>query len=401
LIDTHAHLYHRFRQQQQSGLSYSPLYTSLFGAIADWLSEEPAGAVATWLVGAFLEQSAFDVTLLLAAAIHRDVLVGNPAADSLRPFYPSVGGSKRAGEMVGDSWRIESRFRDALESVLLTRGTYLGAFVQANTVQTNETGRGLAWLLPAAAAGMGEVTLVDLGASAGLNLVAERRRYTLVDAGDGRILVDLGQGRRTDITVRVDGWSAELALQKWTCPDVRARIGGDIHPFPLESRDHEQTLAAFIWADQVERLQRLRSGIGVFREVEGTETAVQLHKLILPDGLPCFLERTVRPGSVPLICYNTYIKMYLRDKGAALSEHISAWAVDQERPIVWIQWEPPSCVQVDLGPAPDDDWLVWTIDLWHRGQHHQWFLGWTHPHGQKIQVREGFTAWMETWHDLL
>ena len=69
-------------------------------------------------------------------------------------------------------------------TAILARREPLAAFIRSANVQTNETGRGLAWLLPVACLGWPAVHLVELGASAGLNLVAERRGYRLMDAAD-------------------------------------------------------------------------------------------------------------------------------------------------------------------------------------------------------------------------
>jgi hypothetical protein len=393
-------LYRRFCEQQQFSASYSPLYCSLFGAVAEWLAERPLRPAASWLLDAAATRAAFDVTNLLAAAVHRDVLAGLPATERLRAYYPSVGGTAVSGKMVGREWLIESGFREALEQAILLRRPELRSFILSNTVQTNETGRGLAWLLPTAVAGMESVYLLDLGASAGLNLVADQRRFTLVDEADGRVLAHFGRGPQTEFTVQASGWPAGLPPDVLATPVVLGRTGGDLHPFLLTDEEDERRLAAFVWADQVERLARLRAGMDGLKEVGKGNTAVHLHALSLPEGLPAFLNSVVRPHQMPVICYNTYIRMYLPAKGAALHEHIASWATRQAGPVIWLQWEPPGCLVRETGPAPHDGWLAWTIDLWRGTDHRQWQLGWVHPHGQQIQFTAGFQAWIAYWHQM-
>lgn len=160
-------------------------------------------------------------------------------------------------------------------------------------------------------------------------------------------------------------------------------------PFPLETPRDKQTLAAFIWADQPQRLERLREGIAAFH---AAQPAVQLHPVRLPDELPDFLATAV-PRHQPVILYNTYMTAYLEGNGRALRQHIAHWASRQTRPILWLQWEP-----LWDGPDPPEyGWVAWTADLWQDGQHHQWQLAWNHPHGNPIHWLPDFTQFAAFW----
>ncbi|MFQ5436798.1 MAG: DUF2332 family protein, partial [Anaerolineae bacterium] len=83
------------------------------------------------------------------------------------------------------------------------RRAALAPFLQTATVQTNETGRGLAWLLPLLYTGWEGAHLVDLGASAGLNLAADGRHYQLV-AGDKTVLT-MGTGQPVQFRSEIEG----------------------------------------------------------------------------------------------------------------------------------------------------------------------------------------------------
>lgn len=370
----------RFRKQLAFAETYSPLYAAFFGTLADWLQNAPASDLTTWLLAAGNGRSPFDVPLLLAAGLHRDVLLREPAASELARFYPSAGGTVRAAADEHGTQPLPA-FQSALRTAILTRRAPLAAFIQSATVQTNETGRGIAWLLPLLLSGWEAAHLVDLGASAGLNLVAERRAFRLAFSGGS---LDVGQGEPVQFEVDLAGQTARPAVDGRSLPQILSRTGCDLNPFRLETAVDEQTLAAFVWPDQVARLQRLREGIAAFRAAQHSDVPVRLHAVELPVGLPEFLETAVPRDDAPVLLYNTYITMYLPSRGVRLREHIGAWAATQRRPVLWIQWEPPKNLGHVAAELPEIGWLAWTADLWHAGTHRHRLLGWTHPHGQRM-----------------
>jgi hypothetical protein len=352
----------------------------------------------------------FDVTLLLPAALHRDVLAGVPAAVELARFYPTADssdqwavvsgqfplpvGEVRRGSAVGSrAIGVASAvdLASALRATILARRDALAAFIRGRSVQTNETGRGLVWLLPVACLGWPAVHLVELGASAGLNLVAERRGYRLADAGDpSRTLLMLGDGP-PQFTTLARGAAKIPPLA--CCPAIFSRTGGDLRPFHLRDANDELVLASFVWADQVERMARLQEGIAALRAVAGTTAPVRLRPLRLPDELPAFLARELpRPLDAPVVVFNTTVTMYLPDRGATLRQIIGEWAAGQGAPVLWLQWELPG-----EAPPPQSDWLAWTADYWPNdgsGESRHRLLAWVHPHG-------GALEWGPEWSDFL
>jgi hypothetical protein len=364
-------LLYRFRKQEEFSADYSPLYAAVFGTIAKWLADA-ADPVTEWLLAASNGRSSFDVPLLLVAALHREVLLGT--APALAEYYPSVGGERPF---------TDSQFPTTLHQAILAHRAQLAPFIQTATVQTNETGRGLCWLLPLHAVNWEAVHLVDLGASAGLNLVAEQRAYRLVMAANGRVLADLGQAPPTQFITHCRHPLSDYPVTR--LPHIVSRTGCDIQPFLLETDGHEQTLAAYVWPDQVHRLHRLREGIAAFRATQPSAAPVTLHQATLPDGLPHFLRLAVPQDNHPVVLYNTYITQYLPQKGQLLRQHLTDWATSQARPILWLQWEPDRAG----ADAPEYGWLLWTADLWHNQTHQQFSLGWIHPHGAQAQFEPG------------
>jgi hypothetical protein len=138
---------------------------------------------------------------------------------------------------------------------------FLRAFITEQGVQTNEVQR--SWvLLPlllrvARKTGTQTFDLVELGPSAGLNLVWDRYRYRYVAGEWGAPAAGLlfeGEERRP-----VPGELLELS------PQVRGRVGIDRSPIDVTTEEGARLLRCFVWAGQDERLARLDRAIEALR----------------------------------------------------------------------------------------------------------------------------------------
>jgi hypothetical protein len=139
---------------------------------------------------------------------------------------------------------------------------FLTAFVRSHGVQTNEVQR--SWILAPLFLRVAQRTeaevfdLVELGPSAGLNLVWDRYRL-LYDAGewgprDARLIL-AGEEKKS-----VPGELLDLQ------PRVRGRIGIDLDPIDVTTDEGARLLKCFVWAGQDERLERLDRAIEALRE---------------------------------------------------------------------------------------------------------------------------------------
>ena len=136
---------------------------------------------------------------------------------------------------------------------------WLSRFVAEQDVQTNEVGRCFA-LLPAflglARASGRRVDLLELGPSAGLNLLVDRYGYRYGNgvwgAMDAVVLSGAELGR-----VPADLLAVEL--------QVGRRRGIDLNPVDVSTDEGVRLLTSFVWADQWHRLERLRRAIDVAR----------------------------------------------------------------------------------------------------------------------------------------
>jgi hypothetical protein len=121
--------------------------------------------------------------------------------------------------------------------------------------QTNEVGRsGVLWpgMMEIAHRFGPRVELLELGASAGLNLNLDRYGYNLggVHAGDDQALVQLAPV-----------WSGPSP--RFAKIDVVERRGVDLNPLDVSNPDIAARLLAYVWPDQPERLARIAAAIAV------------------------------------------------------------------------------------------------------------------------------------------
>jgi hypothetical protein len=361
-----------FERQQDFSAGYSPLYSRLFGVIASWMSAEEAAddPLVVWLLETARGRETFDVTLLLAAGLHRDVLAGEDSAAELGWYYPTVG---------GDLPPEAPGFERTLRETIIARSESLASFIRRANVQTNETGRGLCWVLPSMLVGWPAVHLVDLGASAGLNLVADLRSFRLIDRGAEDVFIDIGHGVTAQpVTIRGNDSGLFERLKKQRLPVIESRTGCDAAPFLIETKDDEITLKSFIWGDQVERMDRLCEGIEAYRQAQVSAAPVRVCHCDLPQDLGRFLESCLPADpSIPVVIYNTYMTAYLADKGGSFVNEIGRWASRLVNRVLWLQWEPAWDGRI----PPVEGWIAWTADLWQDESHQRWQLGWVHPHG--------------------
>lgn len=125
-------------------------------------------------------------------------------------------------------------------------------------MQTNEVQRSWGLLPGLLSVGDGRpLDLVELGPSGGLNLLWDRYAYRYDHARWGPEDAPLELSGEA-----LDGPPAALFE---TEVEVRGRLGIDRHPVDVTSDEAALLLQSFVWADQQERLERLRRAVEVVR----------------------------------------------------------------------------------------------------------------------------------------
>lgn len=336
----------RFRAQASTAAARAPFLASLCEAIA----ERPDVAA---LLGAAPETQQSPVLLL--AAIHASVLA-EPDAE-LAAWFPTVSDAPRVGNVGPALERFATERADELRRTVATRVT-----------QTNEIGRcGL--LVPALGlidAEVGPLALVDVGASAGLNLRLTRYSYRYEpggSVGDPASPVHLGVGTRGSVPV-----PAEL-------PRVTARIGLDRQPVDLDDPADVAWLRACVWPDQRDRFERLDAALAIAVsdrvDVRQGDAVTDLASAVAA------VAATAHP-----VVLNTWVLSYLTpaERTAYLAQ---LDLIGAEHDVSWVFAESPT--QTPELPHGVDVVGRETTSLglvrWRDGSRHVEHLGVAHPHG--------------------
>jgi hypothetical protein len=180
------------------------------------------------------------------------------------------------------------------------RRDWLRRFIRTQTVQTNEVQR--SWmLLPcflevAGRTGVETFDLIELGPSAGLNLVWDRYRYRYEQGtwgADDAPLALAGEERRP-----VPHGLLQLM------PQVRQRRGIDLSPLDVSRPEDALLLKSFVWADQSARLERLDRAVETLRA-----DPPQLERGDVVERLPALLAERL-PGALTIV-FQTAVRGYL------------------------------------------------------------------------------------------
>jgi len=256
---------------------------------------------------------------LLLAAIHDLLLAG--AEHELAAHLPTVAASRVAsgdpGELALDFCR---EHRDKLAQRLATRST-----------QTNEVNRTAA-LLPAlvhATPARTPLRLVELGASAGLNLLADRyaQRYRMGVPG-----VSVPWGPEPPGTPRVTcACDLDGVLPAWRPVQIAERIGVDLHPVDLEDAAARRWLRACVWPEERDRGARLEAAIALARRARP--------EVVCGDGLR-LLGELLGDEAHPVIWHSWVLAYFTPAARRRLTLTIDA--LGAERDLTWIYLEQPS-----------------------------------------------------------
>jgi hypothetical protein len=206
---------------------------------------------------------------------------------------------------------------------------FLAEFVATQGVQTNEVQR--SWiLLPlllriVERTGMAQFDLVELGPSAGLNLVWDRYRYRY----------QAGVWGRDDAALSFDGEErrpvpgALLGLQ----PRVGRRVGIDLAPIDVTTEAGARLLRSFVWAGQDDRMRRLDRAIEAVRQ-DPPELVRGDYLEALPEVL------AAQPGDSLTIVFQTASFGYIGDEGRVRVRSVLEEA-GQSRPLAFISTGKP------------------------------------------------------------
>lgn len=289
---------------------------------------------------------------LLLGAVHFLLLRG--ADHRLRAFYPNLAAIPAAGDPL-------PAFRDF---VIAHRDT-LATLVASRITNTNEVGRSGAlhagFRALAAAAGA-PLHLVEIGPSAGLNLVWDRygvryRRGEEVFATEPR-----------DASLVIDvALRGERVPPLGPAPRVASRIGLEKNPVDLADPDARDWLRALVWPDHVARFRRLEAALAVF-DRDSPQIRAGDALALLPEAL------AAAPRDETLCVYHTVVTYQFTHEMREALDHVLIaaglrrpvwrlsleWAGEERYPLTLTRHHDGTKTQTTLALCdPHGAWLEW------------------------------------------
>lgn len=277
--------------------------------------------------------------------LHALVLQGQAAG--LAKFYPPAGAPDA------------NRLWDEIAAALDEHSAMLSGWLESPP-QTNEVARSstlMSGLLVVCDRFPLPIHLLELGSSGGLNLILDRYAH------------DLG-----GLHAGTEGSPVRLA-PRWRGappPDARVRIlsrrGVDLRPVDL--RKDGGKLLAFVWADQIERRERLKAAIALASldppAVDVGDAADWLDSMLAESGID---------GAVRVVMHSIAYQYFPEATKRRIGERMDAVGrcATADAPAAWLRYEQ------DVG----EERPSLRLKLWPGGKDH--LLAWCHGHGASVE----------------
>lgn len=345
----------------------APFTAAVLRRSRQWLANDPAAAAA--FLSAHPHPRAAAMALRWAGALHHLALQGQ---EPWRSLWPS-GATEASRPVAAPDARIDA----ALHAAWTTRRGAIDAALR-HPPQTNEVMRsatllpGLLWVARATAL---PLSLWELGSSAGLNLYADRYAH---DHG-GWVWPGAAVAGGPVPLLQAE-WTGALPHDLGAVPlQVVSRRGGDLAPVDLRDPAAALRLASFVWADQTDRLQRLRAAVAAARQwMDADRLSVEAL------GAEAFVEQMLqshaqrlRGAAAPAttVLMHSVVWQYLPASAQrAVRDAVmqAGAAATASAPLAWLTMEPPAA---DLGTRL-------RVTVWPPGRTVE--LGQGHPHGRTL-----------------
>ncbi len=256
-------------------------------------------------------------------------------------------------------------FDAAIEALLLDERPHLASFL-GSAPQTNEVQRSVA-LLPgllhiANVTGL-PLHLLEVGASAGLNLWCDRwfHDHDVWRWGDPA----------SPLRLQAE-WRGPVPPQGVTL-SIAGRSGCDLAPVDIRQPTHRRRLAAYVWADQIDRLRRLHVALEAAAQWQVAEGLI-----IEPAAAAAYAARELaqsREGHTTVI-FHSIVWQYLRaEDQQRLREviEVAGARATAAAPLAWLSLEHPAGA-----PTPELRCRIWPGGPTR-------LLARAHPHGNWVE----------------
>jgi hypothetical protein len=325
---------------------------------ADW---EARGPVREVCAGHEDAPSGSALQLRLLAGVFRLVLADE--APGLRPYYACLGGDGRPEE----AW-------PAMREVIAGHVPTLRAALDV-APQTNEVGRAAALLVGlfqlVAETGVRRVRLLELGASAGLNLLVDRFRV----AGSG-----WRWGPVDSPLQLLDAVEGPVRPEALT---VVERTGCDLAPVDATTVEGSRLLTSFVWPFDLHRHARLRAALEVARD-----HPVRVDRAAAGTWLPDRLAEDGEDADHLTVVWHSVTQLYWpAAEVAAVDTALAAHGRRHRVAEVAMEFEPE-----DVAGGATSRWPTLRTRWWdpaHGPGVRETLLGTVHDHGLPVRLRPG------------
>jgi hypothetical protein len=300
----------------------SPFTAALCAKLAD--DYAAGGVIADILAGWPTDPIKDALALRLAGALHHIVL--SEPSGALAQVWPKG----------VDGWTIDTAWAEAVVA-LKARTTWVKDFI-VSPPQTNEVRRAIA-LFPGICAAAkdfaGPIDLLELGASAGLNLNMDQFSYATdawhfqSDASSRDVLID------TDWRGGAPHMPATLT--------IRSKAACDQNPLDVSDPANTLLLTAYVWPDQPARLARLS---GAIKLAQANHTVPDR-----ADAAEWLVEKlATRATDALTIVYHSVFLVYpdtqTRERIIATME-AAGEAATAQAPLAWLRFEWPGVLGLE------------------------------------------------------
>lgn len=284
-------LIRRFAEDLESG-------GPVAGLVGDWSTNPRADAL----------------SLRLTGALHAAALSGRDEA--LAQLYPNA----RAEWRMDDVWPVARAF-------FARERNWVAEFIQS-APQTNEVRRSIALLagfLDFAKNWQGPIDMLEIGASAGLNLSWDRFHYSTKS---------WEWGDESPVEIDTDWSGAPPPVD--AKPNVRSRAACDLNPLDINDPEQLLRLRSYIWPDQPDRLARFDGAVELARQahvkVERADAAVWLKQK---------LNERARDAAT-VVYHSIFLQYPPRETRAAIVAAIreAGESATPDAPLAWVRLEP-------------------------------------------------------------
>jgi hypothetical protein len=318
------------------------------GMAEDW---ESGGPIRDVFLGYENAPRGAVIHLRLLAGVFRLVLTGR--APQLVRFYPCLGGTAPASR----AWLV---MREVI-------GAHIEEMHAALAIppQTNEVGRSAALLAGlfdlVAASGVRHIRLLELGASAGLNLLVDHYAYR----GDSWQF-----GFSESKLQFVDPIDGPVQAEQFVITD---RAGCDLHPVDASTVEGRLLLTSFVWPFDLHRHERLRSALTV-----AAMHPVQIDKAAASSWLPQALAAD--KGSLPVVWHSITQMYWPIEEVMAVENILMSYGAQHRMGEVSMEFD----LQTSPGAKPE-----LRTRLWHpagSGPIRERLIGTAHDHGIPVTL---------------